>query len=572
MFENTYMVGGSVSGAGTPRTVVGVHGAGVLCGRFVTGITTASAIVDQHASRPLGALGQGLRGSITLYVLESGDPKLTILPDPLGGGLVFSAKDADGVAVSSDLGALVSFLGLIGKAPRKSLQHVATYVATGSGGLVDSSYENIGTVPQFSFLEFAPAGVEIRDYPAKYDFFHPDVSYDEALGRVQQEILENVLALAESGLERKVAHLTGGVDSRLVLAAILAAGKKDEFSFYCSGGPTEPDKIIAGRLAVEFGLTMTEHSGLNFRLGAESLDQQLLWGFQHTSGINSGVTHHGGLPSRTVIASGGYGELLRSFYNKGTAHAGTARETAERIYGRLAFSADPARRLLSETAAGEAQVSLHNIIASAATLGVREDARLDYVYLNRRNRYYVGEISRSFSPFSPRFDPLYSVAGASLSLKLDGMSREANIVGMDLIERFSPGLSTLPYDYDRFGESYIHLRGKPVLRSFTRVGEPKVDSVLKTPVVNARRIPPMRPTEADRLRANALKMPPRLITQFPEIRTGLREIIAGIPSRDFRAAFNPRAVAVLTDREPSHRAYYRNARDLYAGLLWYARG
>jgi hypothetical protein len=52
----------------------------------------------------------------------------------------------------------------------------------------------------------------------------------------------------------------------------------------------------------------------------------------------------------------------------------------------------------------------------------------------------------------------------------------------------------------------------------------------------------------------------------------LKEIIVGLPRSDFDAVINRRAVSRLIDREPSHRAYYRTARDLYAALLWYAKG
>jgi hypothetical protein len=572
IFPNCYLMGAPIQPRSPGRVVVGAHGTGVLRGRLITDAEAAIDVLNRNKEQPLKELGQDIRGSLTLYVVEPEAKRLTILPDPLGGGLVFVWKGAAEQVISSDLAALISFLDLIGERPKKSLEYVAAYVATGSGGLVDSSYEDVLVVPQFSYAEVSSAGVTTRDYPGKRKFFESESSYQDSLEETHAEITENVNALAESTHPRKVAHLTGGVDSRLVLASILESGNQSEFAFYCSGGPTEPDQIVAQSLAVEFGLRMTHHSGLEAKTAPPTLDDQLLWPFQHTSGIISGVAHAGNAPTKTAVASGGYGELFRSFYDKGLVHTGSMQDAAERMFGRLAFGVEADRRLLSEKFSQTAQSRLAAIIESAAVSGVREDARLDFVYMNRRNRYYVGEISRSLSPFAARFDPLYSLSGASLGLRVDGLSRQANVIGIDLVERMVPGLSLLPFDTDRFTGAYRDLRGTPDARPFRNPGKPMFDGEERMRPDNANSVEAVRPSPSDIERANKLRMPPRLVAQFPTIRDGLKEIIVGLPRSDFDAVINRRAVSRLIDREPSHRAYYRTARDLYAALLWYAKG
>lgn len=572
IFPNTYLVGPSSVRRNADRAVVAAHGVGVLRGRLVADTESAADILERNGRTPLKELGQDIRGSLTLYVLEVEAQRLSVLPDPLGGGLVFLWKGTAGQAVSSDLAALVSFLELIGEGPKKSLEYVAAYVATGSGGLVDSSYENVVALSQFSYIEVSPGGVSIHTYPGEREFFESKMSYEDSLDAAQAEITANINALSESDHRRKVAHLTGGVDSRMVLASILSTMNDPQFVFYCSGGPTEPDKIVAQRLAVEFGLTMTDHGGLDAITAPVTLDDQLLWPFQQTAGIISGVSHAGIARTATAIASGGYGELFRSFYNKGTAHTGSMQEAAERMFGRLAFGLETDRRLLADEFSQKTQSRLAAIVESAAASGVREDGRLDFVYMNRRNRYYVGEISRSLSPFAARFDPLYSLSGASLGLRVDGRMREANVIGMDLIERMTPGLSLLPFDTDRFAGAYSDLRGTPDGKLFERAGNPAFDGAERMRPANADIVEGVRPSRLDIERANKLRMPPRLIAQFPAIRDGLKEIIVGLPKAEFNSVFNRRAVSLLIDREPSHRAYYRTARDLYAALLWYARG
>lgn len=572
VFNNCYLVGRSVGLLPDDRTIVGAHGVGVLRGKFVDSVGAATDVLQKNPASTLPQLGQDLKGSLTLYIAEKQAQRVTLLPDPLGGGLVFTWNEGGDWAASSDLSALVALLTRIGKKPARSLHYAAAYVATGSGGLIDSSYENVASLPQFAYVEVSPSGVKVGDYPCKDEFFNSDLSYEDSLQAAQEEISANVIALAGAGHDRRIAHLTGGVDSRVVLAATLATGTSGDFSYYCSGGPTEPDKLVSQQLAVEYGLIMTEHGGLDAKFGPATLDEELLSPFQHTSGIISGVAQAGNIRSSAAVASGGYGELFRSFYNKGSVHDGSSQEAGEKMFGRLAFGSDTNRRLLSDSFTDVAESRINALVADAASNNVRRDAQLDYFYLNRRNRYYVGEITRSLSQFVARFDPLYSLAGASLAFRLDGLSRQANIIGMDLMERMAPGLPTLPFDTDRFVGAYTAIRDRPSARSFTRSGTPDFDTAKRIPLENAANIHVTRPTAADRERANKLRMTPRLITQFPAIRDGLREIISGLPRGEFQSVFNQRAVALLIDREPSHRAYYRTARDLYAALLWYDRG
>ncbi|XAS69590.1 hypothetical protein V3C33_10265 [Micrococcaceae bacterium Sec5.7] len=570
LFSSVYVQGAAVV-EGVDRAVMASHGVGVVRERLVTRAGEAQRVLDTHAQTPLWSIGQDIKGSLTLYVSEKRTKRVTVLPDPLGGGIIYMHRDADGTAISSDLGGLVRFLTMLGKPPRKSLAYVASYVATGSGGLIQSSYEGITALEQFAYLEVSSAGVRTRTYPVEAEVFQRPSTYKAGLEAVRADVEENIRAIASAGRPVNIAHLTGGVDSRAVLAAILATGVKEQFSFYCSGGPREPDRIVAECLAVHYGLTMSNYSGYSETSLAESFDETLLSRFQHTSGIISGVASARGRPGTSTVSSGGYGELFRSSYNHGRPHGKSLAETAERMFGRVGMSVDPARRLLADPLVRELRSRLGAVLGAAAGHDVRSDARLDYVYLNKRNRYFMGEISRSLSPFAARMDPLYSINGAKLALSISGVEREANIVGMDLIEQLSPGLSLLPFDRDRFGGAFGQLRGRPMTKDFEGYGPPEYVS---RGDMNADRVgyKVERPTEEQITRAVALKMTPRLVAQFPHVQAGLGELIAAIPNGEFGATFNHRSVRLLMQREPGHRVHFRTARNLYAALLWYVHG
>ena len=567
IFENVYVIGTSHSGF-APRSVIAVHGCGVVNGQLITNSVDAAQAISGLQGHRLSDIGEKMKGSLTLYVVEGHQQCVTVLADPLGGGLVFMHRDSDGCAISSDLRSLVSFLRRIGKEPRKSLNYLAAYVATGSGGLVPASYEDIDVLPQFSYIEVCPQGVSILDYNCKTDFFNNDMPYQDALQATRVEISANISAMASAANPRKVAHLTGGVDSRIVLGALIHAGVQDEFSFYCSGGSTAPDQIIAKKLAAEYSLTMTVNSGLESNWVPESLEQQLLLPFIETSGIISGVAQEGNSPSSTLVASGGYGELFRSFYNKGSQEASTA-ASAEKMFGRTAFSSNSRRRIFSDQFVDTSLHSLELGFREARDLGVRSDAELDYIYFSRRNRYYVGEISRSVSKYSARFDPLYSLHGASLGLRVDNLSRDANIIGFDLLNHFDNRLSLLPFDSDKYSGSYERIRTIPSSVDFKSSAVVNYDNVKRLAPTNQASIPHSKPSKADTDRANKLRMSPRLVMQGAQIQKGAKELLRGLPQDQTRRFFNESTSRLLLNEVPSHRAYYRSARDLYAGLLWF---
>lgn len=568
VFNRVY-VQGELASKKADRVALCTHGVGVLNGTFVTHAGEAQRVLDMSKKTPLWEIGQNIRGSMTLYVSEMRAGRLSILPDPLGGGIVFMHRDVDGTAISSDLASLVRFLTMLGKPPRKSLAYVASYVATGSGGLIPSSYEGITALEQLSYVEVTTAGVNMRTYPVHRQVFDPPTSYQDGLEALRADVEGNVRALVSAGRPVNIAHLTGGVDSRALLAAILATRSHDQFLFYCSGGPREPDKVIAENLASHYGLRMTDHAGYSEATLAESLDESLLSRFQHTSGIISGAASSRGVHSLSTISSGGYGELFRSSYNHGRPHDTPLAETAERMFGRVGMSVTSKGRLLADPLVQDLRGRLGAVLGAAAGRNIRSDARLDYVYLNKRNRYFVGEITRSVSPFSARMDPLYSTHGIRLALSLTGIEREANIVAMDLIEMLSPGLSLLPFERDVFAGAYEQLRGRPAGGDFKRTG-----AVARVSVGGERSsrvgYKVQRPTEKQITQAVSLKIRPGIVAEFPYIQAGLKELIDGIPRNEFKETFNPQAVGQLTKREPGHRVHYRTARNLYAALLWYS--
>lgn len=569
VLNNLYLIGSTLLPRPGPRLVMGQHGAGRVRSGWVTSLSEAQDVLDANSRVPLDVIGESIRGSLTLYILDESRREITILTDPLGGGLVYTHTDEDGTAVSSDLNALVGFLGLIGKRARKSLAYVATYMATGSGGIIDSSYENISTFKSFEYAVFNSNGLTRRYYRNREQLFEGSSSPAEQLEAAALEIRDNVEVAMQHRSTARVAHLTGGVDSRLLYGAIQSLDLQHDVSFYCAGGEADPDQIVARSLSAHFRLTMTEHSGLEGPTVPETLEQQLLEPLLETGGIISGPASSRLSFGDDLVLSGGYGELLRSFYSRGGTFGDQWSITAEDMYGKVGYNREVEESLLSAYVMDETHSKLRSVVDEGRSIGVRNDALLDYVYLTRRNRYYVGEISRSLSPFAARFDPLYSLNAISLGMGTPGELRNANIPGFDLMNSFDNTLSSLPFDTDRFNSVYETERGPLMRKAFLGGGDIRYDGRMRQPPVNMNRVRFPRPTEEDINLASKLRTSPRLVAQYPSVVDGLKEMILSIPASDFDSIFNRKVVNRLLGRRPSNRQQIRSIVNLYAGLLWY---
>lgn len=570
--DNVYVANASPSLSPNRYSAVGVHGSGVVDGRFVERPSDLRWITEEDHLN-LADLGSSIRGSLCLYIWDRSNKELHVLPDPLGGGLVFRHDDNDGTAVSSDLHSLVVFLLSIGKRPQKSLAYLAEIMATGNGGLIPTSYENIGVIGQFEYFFFAGAGVTVGDYASKTSFFRNDLSADDALEALRTEVSDNLRGVASAGHLIKTAHLTGGFDSRLVLAGLKSLGVENDFVYFCSGRKELPDRQIAEKLSSEFDLTMTEYPGGDLNTSADVFEDNFIKSMRYSSGIVSGqlmgpvTSPIGG----SVILSGGYGECLRSFYDKSVDREieCTTAELAHKLWGNVGFSQDPTESLLADSLRNRLVSRFGALLEMASGLGLRSDSQLDYMYLNVRNRYYVGEVSRQWSTDVARFDPLYTLSGPKVALGLSLADRSANILGFDLMNKLSPDLAHYPFDTPRFNDHYISLRGTPPMRGFRNGRPPRYDGRKSLVVGQSAGAAFPKATVVDIEKARLIKAPLRQVAGLEKVRHQCKEMLAGVPRSELEQSFNYVVLMRLMNAPLNNRMHIRTVYNLYGSLLWY---
>lgn len=555
------------------RKVIAVHGNGVMAGKWVSEIAHAQSIFD-NSERSFDSLGASMRGSLTVYILDPESRQVVILCDPFGSSIVYIYESSHLFAASSDLSSLRDGIEKFGIRLEKNLQYAALYVASNTGGLSQSSYKNVRSLQPHKYLTMNANTLTENKYSQWVDISFPELSYDELLEKAALEIVGNIEAALTHDTQIRISQLTGGLDSRLVLAALLASGHAGKFSFYCAGNVKEPDKVVARQLSTQFDLNMTEYSGLRSIRHADSFEELLSSPFEETSGIISGPAHPLLEYGNDLVLSGGYGEFLRSAFDKGQLFDGNYSSALERLFGKASFSSFPTRRLVSQSVYQHALDSLKCLVDEGESAGIPKESALDGAYIIGRNRYFVGETSRSLSPYVARFDPLYSPYILALGLRGNLEEKYSNVPMFDLMNQFEPDLMLLPFDSDRIKPSYESMRGKVSRNTFLHDSSvnPSFTEYPKRRSINGIQASFFgSPSSDDITLAKQLHTAPRLVAQNSDVQLRLRELVSDSNMTKISEYFNPLMIRLTIERKPTHRVHLRQSSNLYAALLWFLK-
>ena len=409
--------------------------------------------------------GDHAKQSACAYLWDEETRTFLILPDPLGGATVFRHVTSGLTLLSTDYGALIAVARRLGPLPVKELMYQVERTFFGSGGLWPASYQGTQRVPAFHYV-VADGATEREVRYRSYRVLTEHTSYFHVLSQIRSDVLESVDAVSQRQSSDRLAHLTGGFDSRLVLGAMLEAGVSSRFSFFCSGPPESADRQVADGLARTFGLVRSPSAGLVPHIVGPPPEQQLAL-LRYTAGLsNVGPTGHE-TPVDTVASGGGYGELFRSFYGRFLTGEGAAPWTDGRaLASSMVGSAPDDGGILTPHAFDLIGARLSSTLQEIADRGIPSDLVADVFYSEVRNRYHMGATTLFWSRMGVRVNPLYSVHGLAGARELPAIARRSNVLGYDLMESFGHNLSRYPFDKDRSSPEYRRQRRPRTPMSF----------------------------------------------------------------------------------------------------------
>lgn len=557
--------------------VLGIHGFGQVLGHAVATPTDVAAVLRDRAEDP-ELIGASLRGALTLVLRDSSTGHRLLLADPFGGGIVFMWRDARRWCASSSLPTLVAFLSGHGVRLRKSLGYAAAVGLIGNGGLFPAPYEDVEVLPQFSYLRQVAGRFEIHRYSTRGEFFtvrRDDAAhYRHMLEAVADDVVTNIDIYSRYPAADYISHLTGGLDSRTILAGLTRTEHLDKYSLFTSGPDYTPDVMVARQVASHFDLRVTDHSGLNVSIAPSSAAQAELWAMFETGGVLPGPAHSGMTgPPDSVVLSGGY-SLLRSYYGaEFDSHAPRADRERWLVDAMLGM-ASPYRKnfdggLFAASVVERVHAMAQDILNEVDDLELPADTLPDHAFFRLRSRYYTGEIQRSLSSFVHRGDALYSKNLLSLAYSAPRAQRIDNFVQLDLIRQLNEELMLLPYDAPRITESYR--RARPSLPPETL---PVQRATRRRHTLRLQGAHPMgtkspRPTAAQEAEAQRISAPVRLVLGAEASQQGLRQAIDSLGEDALKATFNVPQLRRLAEVKPRSRPLYRSLNTLNTTVTWF---
>lgn len=301
-------------------------------------------------------------------------------------------------------------------------------------------------VPIGSRVALMDGRLQLEDTPPLLDR-HPDRSYEDLLASAEVELSEYIAATVQAFPDRDVVvDVTGGIDSRLVLAAWLKVSDTK---------PLANTNDVPGSDDLALSLTICSRFGLDYWPNipvapvaityAEALRswRSFLMGEYNVLGLpavsNVGI-------SDVVRITGGAGEIHRDFWNKIVAGnlGADMPDTITDVIDALLRTRNPYLAKLPEDL--QRQLRAYVIAQFEAFADLTVSAALNQHYLMFRNRLHFG--FRGWTPLHDTFQsmPLLSRSLYEASMRLSASDRNKGLALKDLTRRFNPELADLPYD------------------------------------------------------------------------------------------------------------------------------
>lgn len=563
--------------AGPRYEVLGLHGFGQILGVAVASVADAAAVLRDCHMTP-GVIGASIRGALSIVVNDLSTGQRHLLADPFGGGLVFLWKDARRWCASSSLPTLIAFLASHRIHPRRSLGYAAALGLIGNGGLFPAPYEGIEVLLQFSYICQRDGRAEILRYPGHADFVSArrgdDGHYQRMLEVVADEIVENIEVVSQYPATTHIAHLTGGLDSRTIVAGLTRTDQLHRFELFTSGPSYTPDVIVASQVAGHFGLSVTDDSGLRQGISPANATQADLWAMHETGGVLPGPAHVGMTgPADSVVLSGGY-SLLRSYYGTDFDPAAPRADKEKWLVDAMLGVASPYRGqfeggLFAPSVIERAYSIAGEMIEELEEWDLPPDVLPDHAFFRVRSRYYTGEIQRSLSPYVHRSDPLYASHLLPLAYCLPRTQRLNGFVQLDLNRQLNQELMLLPYDAPRISDAYRQAR--PTLPPETT---PRGNTSQRRPALRLRSARGIgsrsqAPTAAQEAEAQRIGAPVRLVMGAEASQKNLRTVIEDLGDEALKDTFNLPQLRRIAEVKPRSRPLYRSLNTLNTTLSWF---
>ncbi len=410
------------------------------------GTGAESRLLDRYLEVGAARLGEELEGFFVIVIGDGRTRETVVLTDIVGSCHCFSRSWEHGVALSGSsllLAALGNFnLDTVG---------CQEFLCTGIIYEDRTFYRDVHKLGPASVFRFAEG---IRKTEQRYWNIFDLVPESLDKGEAVTALWESLLRAAEkvaSIFARPVCDLTGGYDSRALMAAFLAGGVR--FSTVVTGPAENPDVVVSRGLAQLAGLPH-----LHLAPQEAVLFEQVKTALPFTDGEYDLVEYarilrvHRTLSERFDISiNGSFGELARGYWwellfsRTGACRKLDAQKVARLRYGAGRFNASlfPSQTRLDLVLhfAGVIERTNHGLSQLPNTL------QMDHAYLTMRMQRWQGRIASSTNRLWPCLSPFLFRSVLETMLQTRARFRQRSLLIRRMLAAFQPRLAEFPLEH-----------------------------------------------------------------------------------------------------------------------------
>jgi hypothetical protein len=211
------------------------------------------------------ANAETLSGNFSILKVNIEQNLVEIKPDVFGQNPVFYYDDENYKIISNNQQLVRSVLRQLGVKVEMNPMSVVFNVSYLSAFNNISPYREIRVLAPRSMITLRAGNISTHEYCSLKEFLHSDVEYDVLVDKICEDIKHRSNAIIDFALKYNahcIADLSGGVDSRMVLASFLSTGRHKELKYFCvnNSHPTgvSTDRQVADDLMDKYGLSFGE--------------------------------------------------------------------------------------------------------------------------------------------------------------------------------------------------------------------------------------------------------------------------------------------------------------------------
>jgi hypothetical protein len=394
--------------------------------------------------------------------------------DPLGLHALFQATTGDFTVLGNRADVVAEVAARQSGRPARRNSMVGGWLALASYPMDDSTgFDGVRMFPQYTTARIDAGTVAFEQGRPAYvcDPHEPLCDPEEVAEELAADVASALRHAIARSPERPHLELTGGKDSRLILAVALRAGLADSFTCVTYGPEGLPDMQLARSVAEHCGLVHEDVSTTRFA-GSLSfpLVERYLRHVHRTCGT-SDLGHANEPPSNDALSvSGMLGEVYRTVNDQDAASPPQSwTEAAERFQSDRRLGS--LRLVRPQIASALVEQSVEQYLKPRADVRGPEALRLAFFLRCRLPRWQ----SPLVDLHEHRVLPLYSPTAIRGSFRMGHEARAHDRVHRSLIERASPALAELPLvnEYWRY-EGAPHTEPVRGAHNFQRLVRPGV--------------------------------------------------------------------------------------------------